>query len=50
MKVFKFFVLAENGFHACIASIHATDIIQAIYRYEKTLKKSIKEIIKIEQK
>lgn len=48
MKIYKFFIQAENGFHVCIASINAIDIIQAIYRFEKNVKTPINQITKIE--
>jgi hypothetical protein len=50
MKVFKFFVQAENGFHVCIASVNGIDIQQAIYFFEKNIKKvKFNEIVKIER-
>lgn len=48
MKIYRFFVQAENGFQVCIATINAIDIIQAIYRYEKNVKIPINQITKIE--
>lgn len=49
MKIFKFYTLGENGFLSCVASVNANNIQQAIYFFEKQIKKvKFNDIIKIE--
>lgn len=49
MKIFKFYTQGENGFLSCVASVNANDIQQAIYYFEKQIRKvKFREIVKIE--
>lgn len=49
MKIFKFYTQGENGFLSCVASVNANSIQQAIYFFEKQIKKvKFSDIVKIE--
>ena len=49
MRIWKFYIQAENGFLACVYSCEATSIIQAFWNFEKIHRLTqITNIVKIE--
>jgi hypothetical protein len=49
MKIYKFYTQGENGFLSCVASVNANNMWQAIYFFEKQIKKvKFNDIVKIE--